>query len=374
MPFKPLVIQGRRGLFQLSEPRPQIVRSQSGPDRYSDRWSMDYLSDLSEGQVHPNYPGLILRQFAAEEDVPAVLTDAGNRPGIYLADCEWEGSIDNSKPEKILGTSETRLLKPNWETFTERRLSWHAMPKAITGTASTDVIACTAHGLSAGRAVALVNLTGGAGLTGRSTSALGSIYYVINPNPNDLQLASTPGGSAVNFTTNITTGYIVPIEYLPGTAHPSLPQMYLDQVALNQTAEDDWRISDCTYIGQRTTRPYHRIITVNGQKVNSSGPIQVIAPFGWSDARYTDWEIPRIQVIDTAVTTTPPATGSLPAFDTPPSAPSVMSLSFWGDSLVYSYPYGWTLMAQNTLDTLSSGITLYLVQSVYEYRWPILLR
>jgi hypothetical protein len=374
MPFKPLMIQGKRGLFQLSDPRPQITRSQASPDRYVDRWSMDYLTDLTEGQLHPSYPGLILRQCAAEEDVPAILTDAGNRPGIYLADCEWEGSISNSKPEKLLGTTENRQIRPGWETFIEQRLSYHAMPKAITGTHSDDIIACPAHGLAAGRAVALVDLTGGAGLTGRSSSAIGSIYYVINPTADALQVSATSGGSAVDFSSNITAGFIVPIEYLPGTPHPTLPQMFLDQVSLKRTADDAWQMADCTYVGQRTTRPYHRIITVNGQTVSSSDAIQVLLGGGWTDFRYTNFSLPRVIVTDTRVTTAVPDTAAFPAFETPPDAPGIMSLVFTGTDFIFNYPYGWTLQAADNIDTLSSGITLNLQRKVYEFVWPALLK
>jgi hypothetical protein len=372
--MKPLVIQGRRGLFQLSDPRPVLTRSQTSMDRLTDRWSMDYHDDLSEGQSHPKHPGLILRQFAAEEDVPALITADSRTPGIYLADCEWEGAYDNDKPEKIIGTSETRLLKPQWETFTEGRLSYHAMPKAITGTASTDVIDCPAHGLTDGRRVAFLDLTGGAGLTGQSTSALATPYYVISATADTLQVSTTEGGAAVNFSTNITAGYLVPVEYLPGSAHPTLPQMFLDNVSLKRTAEDVWHQADCTYIGQRTPRPYHRIITVNGQTVSSSVPIQILLTGGWTDYLYTNFSLPRIVVTDTYVTTSAPATGDFPAFATPPNAPSVMSLTFTGTDFIFNYPYGWTLQASDTIDTLSSGITLNIVRNVYEFVWPALLK
>lgn len=67
-----------------------------------------------------------------------------------------------------------------------------------TGTAATDVIAKTAHGLLAGDRIYITALTGGAGLL------LNRNYYVVNPTANDFQVSLTQGGGAVNFTTDAT--------------------------------------------------------------------------------------------------------------------------------------------------------------------------
>ena len=73
---------------------------------------------------------------------------------------------------------------------------------AVTGTESTDVINATAHGLPNQMQVKFTALTGGAGLTA------GTTYYVVSTAANTFQLALTPGGAAINFTTNITAATI----------------------------------------------------------------------------------------------------------------------------------------------------------------------
>lgn len=72
-----------------------------------------------------------------------------------------------------------------------------ALP-TVTGTASTDVIASTAHGLSNGDSVVFTALTGGTGLSTNTG------YFVVNKNTNDFQVSLKKGGTAVNFTTDVT--------------------------------------------------------------------------------------------------------------------------------------------------------------------------
>lgn len=71
---------------------------------------------------------------------------------------------------------------------------------SATGVAATDIFTATAHGYVAGQAVTLATVTGGAGLTA------GTTYYVIAANlaANTFQISATPGGAAVNFTTDVS--------------------------------------------------------------------------------------------------------------------------------------------------------------------------
>jgi hypothetical protein len=74
-----------------------------------------------------------------------------------------------------------------------------------TSAAADDIIDTAApHGFVAGQAVKFLTLTGGAGLTA------GNTYYVISANlaAQTFQVSATPGGSAVNFTTDITAGTV----------------------------------------------------------------------------------------------------------------------------------------------------------------------
>lgn len=74
-----------------------------------------------------------------------------------------------------------------------------------TSTAVSDILnTTTAHGFVAGQVVKFPTLTGGAGLTA------GTNYYVISANlaAQTFQVSATPGGAAINFTTDATAGTV----------------------------------------------------------------------------------------------------------------------------------------------------------------------
>lgn len=70
---------------------------------------------------------------------------------------------------------------------------------AATAQATGDTITSTAHGIANNEVVYLTDLVGGAGLTASTP------YYVIGTAANTFQVATTPGGSAVDITTNYTS-------------------------------------------------------------------------------------------------------------------------------------------------------------------------
>jgi hypothetical protein len=74
----------------------------------------------------------------------------------------------------------------------------------VTGVAATDIITANGHGFVAGDRVVFTALTGGAGLVTKQA------YYVIAANlaANTFEVSATPGGAAVNFTTDITAGSV----------------------------------------------------------------------------------------------------------------------------------------------------------------------
>jgi hypothetical protein len=76
--------------------------------------------------------------------------------------------------------------------------------KAVTGVAATDIFTSAAHGYAAGDRVVFTALTGGAGLVTKQA------YYVIAANlaANTFQVSATPGGAAVDFTTDVTAGSV----------------------------------------------------------------------------------------------------------------------------------------------------------------------
>lgn len=68
----------------------------------------------------------------------------------------------------------------------------------ITGNATTNFLTGTIAAPAAGSLVYFSALTGGTGL---STNQM---YYVLSPSGNDFKLTETPGGSEVNFSSNVT--------------------------------------------------------------------------------------------------------------------------------------------------------------------------
>jgi hypothetical protein len=81
--------------------------------------------------------------------------------------------------------------------------------RSVTGLASTDVFTSTGHGFVNTDQVYLTNLTGGTGLTA------GTNYFIISATTNTFQVSLTSGGSAVNFTTDLTAGVVTPSNYTP---------------------------------------------------------------------------------------------------------------------------------------------------------------
>jgi len=82
---------------------------------------------------------------------------------------------------------------------------------SVTGDASTDIITAVGHNFTENQRVRFQSLTGGAGLffggPGSSTT-----YFVRNISGNTFQVSTTSGGSAVNFTTNITAGAVLAVQ------------------------------------------------------------------------------------------------------------------------------------------------------------------
>lgn len=74
---------------------------------------------------------------------------------------------------------------------------------SATGTAGTSTVVCSGHPYNNGAPVVFTALTGGTGLT------VGTIYYIVNSVAGtSFQLSATPGGAAINFTSNITASTI----------------------------------------------------------------------------------------------------------------------------------------------------------------------
>lgn len=366
MPFATCIITGKRGTFRLSDPRPRPVFSRLSVDELSDSWHSDLLENplLTPGGAHPVYPGMILDEAVFDEEVPsfpATPEEPSGLLGSYTVECKWRGDLRGTKPVKIINRGARRTLAQGWDERTRRVISWHVEPKSITGTASTDVISCAGHGFSDGQQVYLYSLTGGSGLSSSSLTALGTLYFVINATAHSFQLSTGAGGSAVNFTTDLSAGKILAAEFALGAAHPDLPNMFVFDVNVVDDSTD-WKTADITYRGLELLKPYERTITGNVVTSSSkSDTTTVILADRWENYPPTDtgtdnslgvdagdqmeYDQAGLSVTDTYLTTTEPPTEKIGQPWNPPDAPDVAVLTLYGENYKYFFPFGWKCTA-----------------------------
>lgn len=343
---------------------PILQRTQTrGVDTLQGSYKTPLSTILAAGDPVPGFPGMIIVEL--------------NHTTSGISH-EWqitaEGSLDQSYPTKILNRGKRRTIETGWDERTVRYLSWHAAWKSCTGVESTNVITCPAHGFANGRRVYFARLTGGAGLVPQSASSLGSPYFVIDRTADTFKVSTTSGGSAVNFTTDMSAGEVIAAEFALGAPHPTYPHLYLAELS-HQDDNTDFVSADCVYRGFEEARPYHRLVTVNGQQFSSSDPITISLTGGWSDARHTNFHLPEVVVTDTylAPADTLP-TNTVPSMVTPENAPALPTIALTGSDLTYNYPYGWTLIASPQQATLNSQIAAFVYQKVYRYIWPVMFR
>lgn len=109
----------------------------------------------------------------------------------------------------VVGTAVVKSVDSDTQLTLTRPWQWETSKHTATGVAATDLLTSTAHGLAAGDQIQFSSLTGGAGLS----TATG--YYVIATGltANEFKLSATPGGSAIDFTTDITAATLVSSVY-----------------------------------------------------------------------------------------------------------------------------------------------------------------
>ncbi len=93
---------------------------------------------------------------------------------------------------------------------------------------SDDVLVAAAHGLADGDKIQFTAITGGAGLVINKT------YFVVNKTTGTFQLANTSGGSAIDFTTDISAGTFEPVNDLTSTHVLQLMQDVWDNGGINE--------------------------------------------------------------------------------------------------------------------------------------------
>ena len=74
---------------------------------------------------------------------------------------------------------------------------------AVTGVASTDVFTAVGHNFTTNQAVVFSDIVGGTGIVVTTT-----IYFVRDISGDTFKVSTSSGGSAINFTTDLTAGFI----------------------------------------------------------------------------------------------------------------------------------------------------------------------
>lgn len=129
------------------------------------------------------------------EELPASAeVQVGKVEPRRMEDGRWEVVQDSIQ----LSTATFVSQKPGTTALT----IWPVANTGLTGTASTDVLALAVNPFQDGDPVRFSSLTGGSGLSTSTT------YYVRDRTDNTFKVSTTVGGTAVNFTTNVTAGTI----------------------------------------------------------------------------------------------------------------------------------------------------------------------
>lgn len=147
-----------------------------------------------------------------------------------------------------------------------------------TSAAADDIIDCVGHGFVENDPVIFTSLTGGTGLTA------GTRYYVIAANlaTDTFQVSATVGGSAVNFSSDITAGSVRKHGVGGGAGDAGSPEMYTytftPAATLNDLQPVNWEVADDTQnfsvagcIGQSLELSYDRESGVAGATASYLG-------------------------------------------------------------------------------------------------------
>lgn len=348
--------------------------SHRGIDMLDGVYKTGLATTLAEGDAVPGFPGMIIMSLDHTTS------------GISH---EWqisaEGSLDATYPTKIIGRSKTRTLETGWDERSETHLTWHAEWLACTATASTDVVACASHPFSNGQRIMFRNLTGGAGISGKSNTSNGTVYFVIDAASGTFKVSLISGGAAVDITTDMTAGQVILAEYALGSPHRDYPYLFL----CNNTQSDDntdWQRAELVWRGLEETKPYKR--TINGAAVSSTsrfvGLVTLTSDIltgyppvdSGSDASLSgtdievEYDAASLSLTDTYLTTTEPPTEYIGQFWSPPSPPDVVVLSITttGAPLKFFWPYGWKVDSM-PIEKIP-GCDVWIVSINYRYQVP----
>lgn len=382
MPFATTIVQGLGGTFCLSDPKRQIKIGKQDVDEIMDTWFSDCFPNplLTEDCRHPEYPGMILDTASFEETAPAFEAMPGQPavPGDYRVSCHWLGDARGTSPTKLTKRGKTRVVGVGFDQFNEDYISWNAEAVSITGTAATNRINHPGNTFADGDRIAFLSLSGSSVARG-GTESLPTPYYVVNRTADDYQIATTKGGSAVSFVTDITAGYVLDARFCLGCPHADWPAMYVTSAPTSDNYTR-WRNVSVIYSGKQFDKPFHRVVTCAGVQMSSSSPIVWDFPDGWTTALNSNVQMPEVGCVDTYLTADTPATDTIPSSEStvgaPPDPPAVQSVFIFGDdtTIVHNWPNGWSRLAEEHVETLNSKITVHIKRRVSRYIWPISLK
>ena len=142
--------------------------------------------------------------FATGNDQKAVyfLQDPSNLGSLHSnSNTASAGAVFDESNNKLYVHNGVAATHQYYVFSTNTSPTWSG--RSVTGSAATDIITDTGHPFVNGDQLTFTSLTGGAGLTaGNTYFVVGSVAGV------SYQLAITTGGSAINFTTDITSATI----------------------------------------------------------------------------------------------------------------------------------------------------------------------
>ena len=227
-----------------------------------------------------------------------------------------------------------------------------AVLTGVTGTAATDKLTKTAHGLVTGQLFAITFASGFAGLTTTHE------YWAIRIDADNIKAATTKANALASTAINITsdgtaatiTAFRVGYEYL----------WLVDRQKRAHRAATFFDL-DLGYKGLRGDKPAKRRISTSGQAVSTkvtgmlilSGDNYVGYPpvDAGTDSSLTgtdldlEYDIPGCSVTDTLITTTAPPTNLIGQFWSPTDPPTTGGFTIFGDAYTYHVPFGWKCTA-----------------------------
>lgn len=196
-----------------------------------EKLAFDVIGDILSGVRSSTYPGTTISPVISSNFDENDVADLGklcmddfwseSGRGLLLGSGHYYNLI---KQPQIIDVSKSGSDQALREAIVRRLLGFDVMGSAgvptnngtafaITGTAATDIISAVAHPLANGDRVRFPALTGGDGLTADTGR-----YFVIDAGADTFKVSATPGGAAVDFSTNVTAGTCQRYENLAGFA------------------------------------------------------------------------------------------------------------------------------------------------------------